>query len=278
MATVELKPNGVRALSRAVPALLDGFRRHDLMLFASAIAFQILTSVVPLALFALGLLGFLDLTEVWQRDLRPHIMDSVSAPALQVIDDTVRRVLGGKQLFWVTMGALLAVWQVSGAVRAAMDALNRVHEAEETRSFGARYVRSLLLAVAGIVLVLLAMAVVVAAPLAYGELPGVLAGLALVARWVVAAALLFLAVGLLVRHGPDCPKRLGWVSVGAGLVIVIWLAMSALFGVYLTTVASYGSLFGNLATVVVLMGYLYASAVTFVAGIEVDALVRERAG
>ena len=265
----------VTRTTRALPALVDGFRRHELLLFASAIAFQVLTAVVPLALFALGLLGFLDLTEVWRGDLRPTVADSVSPAALEIIDDTVRQVLSDRQGFWVTTGAVLAIWQVSGAVRAAMEALNRVHEVRETRPFAARYLRSVLLAISGIVLILLAVAVVSVSPLLLGDLSPPAAALALVVRWGLAAALLLLAVGLLVRHGPDRPQRLGWVSLGAGVVIVMWLGMSALFGLYLTTVASYGSLFGNLATVVVLMGYLYASAVTFVAGIEVDALARE---
>jgi membrane protein len=113
-------------------------------------------------------------------------------------------------------------------------------------------------------------------PLLYGEVGTGLAVLSAVARWGAAAALLTLAVGLLVRHGPDRPQSLGWVSVGAGLVIGSWLAMSALFLLYLTSVASYGSLFGNLATIVVLMGYLYLSSATFLAGIQMDALLRER--
>lgn len=64
-------------------------------------------------------------------------------------------------------------------------------------------------------------------------------------------------------------------SFGAAVTIAIWLGMSALFGVYLTQLASYGSVFGFLATFVVLTGYLYASCITFVAGIQLDAMARE---
>jgi membrane protein len=52
--------------------------------------------------------------------------------------------------------------------------------------------------------------------------------------------------------------------------------MSLGFVGYLKFVASYESVFGNLATVVVLLGYLYLSAVVFLAGAQVDALVRRR--
>lgn len=268
----------IRALPRELPALVDGFHRHDLMLYASAISFQVLTAIVPLLLFAFGMLGFLDLTEVWEGELRPTVAESVSSAVLSVIDDTIGRVLGARQLFWVTAGAALAAWQLSGAIRAAMDALNRVQGVEETRGWAARYTRSLLLAVGVGALVLLATAVVTVAPLLYGDPGTALSIAALIARWGIAAVLVLLSVGLLVRHGPNCPQTLGWVSIGAGIVVGGWLAMSAAFLVYLTTLASYGSLFGNLATLVVLMGYLYASSVTFLAGIQLDALLRARHG
>ena len=51
--------------------------------------------------------------------------------------------------------------------------------------------------------------------------------------------------------------------------------MSIGFGVYLRDVADYNSIFGGLATVVVLIAYLYASAVVFLGGVQVDALVRD---
>lgn len=267
---------GLRALPGELPALVEAFRRHDLLLYASAISFQVLTAIVPVALFVLGLLGFLDLTEIWQRDVRSEIVGSVSPALLTVIDDTVERVLEAKQLFWVTGGFLLATWQLSGAVRAAMDALNRVHEATETRSWPGRYARSFALAIAMAGLVLGAVAVVALLPVVDGDPGPVLGAVEFVARWAVGAVFLLLAIGLIVHFGPDREQPLAWVSAGAVIVMACWLGMSAAFGLYLTTIASYGSVFGALATFVVLTGYLYASAVTFVAGIQMDALLRAR--
>lgn len=259
-----------------VRELLDGYDRNDLLLYASAISFQVLTALVPLALFALGALGFLGLGEVWSQDLRPELATQVSAAGLEVIDTTVDHVLGSAQLFWVTAGALVAVWQLSGAVRAVMEVLNRVYGAEETRSFGRRYLVSVALAVATGVLVLVAVCVVAFVPLVDGG-PGPLVGAALlIGRWLVAALLLSTAVGLLVHQGPDRGQPLGWVSAGAAVIVVSWVLMSAAFGLYLSSVASYGSIYGALASVVVLMGYLYVSTAVFLTGIQLDAIIRRR--
>jgi membrane protein len=70
-------------------------------------------------------------------------------------------------------------------------------------------------------------------------------------------------------------RPLPWVSFGTLLVIAGWVAMSLGFWVYLTKIADYDSIFGHLATLIVLMAYLYAAAVVFLAGAQIDAVVRK---
>ena len=93
-------------------------------------------------------------------------------------------------------------------------------------------------------------------------------------RWALSAALLLLAVGLLVRHAPGTAQTLPWVSLGAGIVIVLWSVASALFYVYLTKLGSYESVFGSLAAVIVAMAYLYISTTVFLLGTQLDAIIR----
>jgi membrane protein len=120
-----------------------------------------------------------------------------------------------------------------------------------------------------------AVAVVVLGPLVAGH-PGALVGVLLfLGRWLAAAALLGLAVGLLVHQGSSLDQPFGWVSGGALAIVGGWVVMSAGFGLYLSQLASYNSIYGALASVVVLMGYLYASAVVFLGGIQLDVLLRE---
>ena len=58
--------------------------------------------------------------------------------------------------------------------------------------------------------------------------------------------------------------------------MIAWLGTSVVFGLYVTQVADYNSIFGSLATVFVLLSYLYVSAVSFLIGAEVDAIVRDQ--
>jgi len=261
-------------------SLLDSYREHDVLTYASAISFQTFFALIPLSLFALGVLGSLHLQEVWQRDLAPSLRAGFSPDAFRVVDDTVTQVLERRQLLWATLGALLAVWEVSGAVRGVMEIFNRAYGTSEHRGFVRRYAVSLSLSTAVSVLVVGAVAVVGLGPAAAAAVLGrsaPVAVLAIFARWLAAVALLLLTVALLVRFAPDKARPWRWVTFGAAVSVGGWIAMSLIFTWYVRDVANYTSLFGNLATLIVVLEYLYLSAIVFLTGVILDALTRERA-
>src|ERR1035441_448438 len=70
-----------------VRALVDGFEQHDLLTYASAISFQILTAIIPFLLFVLAVAGLLHLNSVWRDHLEPEIQANVSAAVFAVISD-----------------------------------------------------------------------------------------------------------------------------------------------------------------------------------------------
>ena len=263
-------------LPDAVRELIGSFSEKDLLTWASALAFQIATSVVPFLLFGFGLIGFLKLNSVWasmSKSLKPN----VSPAAFTVINNTADKVLHQKQVFWVTLGFGLAIWEVSGGMRAIMGGLNRIYELDESRRWIERVRRSIALAVGVSLLVLGAIAVVVLGPRLYGDIGQPLAALFFLLRWAIAATLLATATAITVRWAPDGYQPAGWVTVGTGIVVGSWIVASILFGLYIRFIASPGSIFGALATIVILFAYIYVSTITFFAGAEVDAIIRRRA-
>jgi membrane protein len=269
-----------RTLRATADEFVRGYRDNDLLTYASATSFQIVSAIIPFALFLLGLLGFLGLDQVWRRDIAPELRSDVSSAVFTVANQTALKVLGSKQLFWTTLGGALTVWEISGAVRAVMGALNRVYGAESERPFWSRMRRSLALAVGVGGCLFLAVAIVRFGPVALQEqhFPWVLQAVAFVLRWTLAVALLAIAVGLLVRYGTTTPQPIPWVTFGSALVIGGWIVMSVGFGIYLSEIASYDSIFANLASVFVLITYLYLSTMIFYAGVQLDAVVRRQVG
>ena len=254
--------DGLRELSAA-------FGRNDLFTFASAIAFQVFFALIPLMLFALALLSALGLEEIWTNDLATKLDDSASPAAFAVIDDTVTKVFKERQFFWLTLGAGLTIWKMSGATRSIMDVFDRIYDSDRERSMRERYAVSIGLSIASGLCILAAVAVVQLGPLLVDGPVGAL-------RYVIAIVLLAVAIHLLVAYAPSVRHPAGWVSFGTLIVVVSWLGTSAVYTLYLTNFAQYGSIFGALATIIITFQYLYMAAIAFLAGAQIDGLLRER--
>ena len=199
----------------------------------------------------------------------------MSQPAFALMDDVVTNVFEARTLFWVTAGFVLALWEISGAVRAVMGAVNRVYACPSRRSWRRR------------MLVSTALGLAVGACLLGGGRRGPDHAAALRRRragprgcccWCCAGRprrrSCCSASRSCCTSGPSTRQPLGWVTRGTLMIMVGWLVMSAGFGLYLRYVADYNSIFGGLASVVVLIAYLYAAAVVFLGGVQVDALIR----
>jgi membrane protein len=267
----------IRALSlrEAVRLVVRGYDEHDLLTFASALAFRILYAIVPLALFGFGLLGGIGLDEEWTREWGPRVKDSVSDPAFGVIDTTAQRVLEEQQTFWMTAGAALAVWAISSAMRTIMDVLDRVYGSQRERTFLERMRVSLALGVAVTLLLLGAVGSATAGD-AVLRAAGIESPPILWLRWPLALALLLAVIALLVARAPVERRPLHWVTIGSALIVVAWMGTSIVLGWYLTAIADYGSIFGALATVVIVLTYLYFASAAFLTGAELDAILHRR--
>src|SRR5919108_2505659 len=125
--------------------VVRSFRDNDLTNFASAIAFRVVLALVPFLLFLLALLGFLDLEEVWRSDVAPELKKNASDTAFKLVDETVTQVLRQKQVWWLTAGLGLTVWELSAATRVTMVALDRIFGFHRRRGFLELLPRSLAL-------------------------------------------------------------------------------------------------------------------------------------
>jgi membrane protein len=267
------------SLRGATRAVADGFKQNDLLTYASAISFQVFFALVPLTLLALGLIGTFGLSDWWSTDAAHTVKENVSGPVYHVINDTVLKILAHRQVFWVTLGAAIAVWEVSGAMRATMQVLNSVYGVEEKRSFWRKLWESIVLSTAVTFMLLLAAAVVKVGPGAARALVGkgaLVSVVSFLASWGAAVALLFLVVAIVVRYAPDTRRPVRWVTFGGVLVIVGWIGMSLLYGFYITSLADYASVFGSLAVLMVTLSYIYLSAIVFLSGVQLDSLIRHQ--
>lgn len=255
--------------------MVERFARNDILTYASAVARQLLTAVIPLVLLAFLLVGAFDKQAVWRQELAPHVADRASVQTYDAIDTVVEGLIGSTHTGWLVFAVAILVWEVSGAVRACMGGLNRIFELEESRPTVRRFGVSVLIAIPLALLVLGAMLV---AARGHGWLDlGPVQIVWSVARWLLVVVLLWTATALLIRYAPNGNEPVGWVTVGGVVVIVAWIVASLVFGWWVFSMANYKTPFGTSIAMLTLVGYLYTSAIVLLVGAQIDQLLQEQA-
>jgi membrane protein len=260
------------AVKNLVRLWVDLFKRHNLLTYASAIAFQAFVALVAFALLFVGVLGAIGHQEVWSDLIAPQIAPKVLPSVFAGIDETVLHIFGSNSAGLIAFAAVLTIWEISGVVRACMGAFATIYEADENRPWWIRFPLSigiaLVLTVAIVGAVLLATAARSAVHGSWGIPFAIL-------RWLAAVAVTIGAFGVLVRFAPVQPRTTRWASGGAALVVLAWLIQSALFEIYLRTFADYTSAAGSLLGVYFLTTYLYVAAIVLLVGVELDEQLRQ---
>jgi membrane protein len=252
--------------------------RYDLLTTASALAFRVLFALIPLAAAALALLGVVHLGDLWQDWLAPRLQERVTPAQFEVIDTAAQSILGRGTAFWLTFGLLLAVWEVSGAVRGAMGALNRVYGREDSRPFWRRMAISIGLAL----VVSLAFVVAIGALSLGDELAAQLGSdgwahaLGAIIRIGVASLAALVGVVVMIRWGTSKRHTVRWLGFVSVLVVVLWIVASVILTWYFRSLADYRSVFGAVTSFIVLLIYLYWISILLLAGALADSMLRER--
>jgi membrane protein len=258
---------------RFAAALASDLTEGELLTYASAMAFRILFAAIPLALAFVALLGFLDLAPVWNTGVAPVVRPTLGEPGFAVVDGTVQQILATRQVFWLTLGLALAIWQLSSTVRVTADALDRLFGVENRRRLRDWLGVSIAVSVA------VALCLIVAAVALYfgDDLSASVLGngvIGWVGGWaislIVAVLAMLAAAALLLRFMPG--ERVRWRFAGTGALVTVaaWGLATGAFGVYVTWVIDYGSLFGGLAIPFVLLLYLNFASLFFLIGVWLE--------
>jgi membrane protein len=257
------------SFKKIVRLWVDLFDRHSLLTYASAIALRMFIAAVACILFALGILGASHQQQLWRETIGPAIEPKVLPDVFAGIDETVNHVFSSSSAGLLALAAALAVWEVSGIVRAGIGALDEIYETPETRPFWIRFPLSWGLAVLVLAATLGAIAIVWA-----GHLSGSWSIPVLILRWPAAVILIAFAFELIVRWGPDENRRVRWTSLGSALVVVGWIGETLIFGAYVRSVANFRTPVGSLEVFIFIATYFYIAAIVLLVAMELDELVR----
>ena len=263
-----------KAFKAIVSVWVDLFDEHGLLTSAAAIALQAFVAMVALALLALALIGATGHQHVWTGQIAPQLRPKLLPDVYAGINASVDKVFSTSSTSQILIAVLLAIWEVSGAVRACMSALSRVYGTTDERPWYVRFPLSIGIAILLIVALAGSFILIVGLRHAAHGTEGVLLA---VARWAGTIVLLTAAFTVLVRFAPAERRSKRVASAGAALVVVAWIVQSLIFAWYLRSSANYRTAVGSLTAIYFFTTYFYVAAIVLLVGIELDEQLRRDA-
>jgi membrane protein len=193
---------------------------NRIFLIAAGVTFYLILAIFP---------GIAALVSIYGLFVDPHRMvshlDIVAsvAPggAVDVLRDQLTRLgrQNGTALgISFVIGISISLWTATSGVKAIFDALNVVYGEEEKRGFIKLNAIALVFTVGTILFVLVALAGVVAIPVAlsYVPLPGITSVILKVARWPILFVLVACALSVLYRYAPSrAEPQWRWITWAA---------------------------------------------------------------
>lgn len=252
---------------------------------ASEMAYSCMLAIFPAILAVLTSVGLFGRSS---QDTFQAIMDQIRQVApqevLSLVDGYVRDVSYGQSSGLLSLSFLGAIWAGSGAVSAAMTALDLSNEvpSEKQRPFWKSKLVSLALMLALLVLIGVASGVVFfsGVVLRWGATQAGGVGLDPVGSlvlwvwelltWPIALGIITMACMMLYRYGPSARRKGTPLLPGALCASLLWVAVSGLFRLYVSQFGNYNQAYGTVGAVIVLLLWLWLSSLALLMGGQVN--------
>jgi len=243
---------------------------------AAQLAYYFFFSLFPAVLVGIAFASFFPLEHFVDR-IVGALGGIVPADVVTILQAQIRKISEGNNGGILTFGLVVALWSSSAALMGLIDALNRAYDIDEGRSWWKVRLLALGLTLMLAAFILLAFALVLVGPTA-AEHIATAAGLGpvfawtwKVLQWPLVLALVAVGAGFVYYFAPDAEQEWVWVTPGAILAAVIWLAASLGFKYYVSSFGTYTETYGAIGGVMVLLLWFYLSGVVFLLGAELNA-------
>ena len=268
--------------SRAWPAVLKRtlkeYKADNLPDLAAALTYYGVLAIFPMLIVLVSILGLIGNSVT--QPLIDNLGKVAPGAAKQIFTSAIHNIQSNQGTAGVLaiVGLLGALWSASGYVGAFMRASNVIWDVEEGRPIWKTI--PVRLAVTVVTLLLLtagAIAVTFTGGLAkqVGNVIGVGSTAVQIwdiAKWPVLIVLVAVMLAILYYAAPNV-KQPGfhWVTPGGLLAVLLWIAASALFALYVASFSSYNKTYGALASVIVFLVWLWITNTVILLGAELNA-------
>jgi membrane protein len=260
---------------------IQDFLDDDMETHAAALAYQVLFSLFPFIIFLIALLGFLNLSDffAWLQQQAAAVFPDQAMDQVNRVINELQKPQGGL----LSAGAIIALWTASVGTRTVMHALNVAYNVKESRPIWKRFPLSILYTIGIAAMMIIAATLLVIGPEAIqwlAERVGLEQLFVILwtwLRWPVILLLLITAVTLVYYVAPNVEQEFRFITPGAVISVIAWIAASLGFDFYVRNFADYSVMYGSIATIMVLLLYFFISAAVLLFGAEVNSVIEHHA-
>lgn len=246
----------------------------DITDYAAALTYYAILAVLPAMLATVLAFGLISPNTA--EEFITHVTAYAPADSGADLHAVLSHALDADGTAWplLVTGAASALWSASSYLAVFRRALHRMHRVEDRRSTWRKAHRIVLTALVLLGLLLVgSLTLLLTGPLA--EVVGRMLGMGTTAawawsllRWPVLLGLVALLVVVVFHTGPVSARRHGHTLPGGALAAALWLAVSAGFSSYASTLGAYSRLYGSLSGIVVFLVWLWLSNLALLTGAQ----------
>jgi membrane protein len=251
-------------------------RETNASIVAAGVAFYAFLALVPALIAVVAIYGLVA-NPADVKDQITSFTDALPRDAQRLLSNqlsSITRKAGGGTGIAAVIAIGAALWSASSGIAALNTGLTIVNRENETRGMLKRRTLALaltLLAVAGI-LVMLALVVALPSVLDSVDITGVGGTVLELARWPLLAGVLLVGLAIIFRYGPQRRRsRWRWVSPGAIVAVIVGLAASIGFSIYVSLLGNYNKTYGALGAIIIMLLWLYLMAFAVLFGAAMNA-------
>ena len=255
----------------------------DLFNRAAQVAFYFSFAFFPLLLFVITLFGMvLESTESLRNALYRYLAQIMPASAYDLVHKTLDEIMENSSGGKLTIGLLVTLWSASAGVDSIRSSLNAVYQLSEGRAWWHTKLQSLVLTLLFILLIAVSLAGVTFG-WQLGQMFFSSIGLQISSPWILVtiqwAALLIVllfATEVVYSWVPCFDKfKWVWISPGAVVAILLWIAFTAGFRLYLQYFNTYNKAYGSLGAVIILMLWMFLTGTALLIGGAINSVLNE---
>jgi membrane protein len=259
------------------------FDDDEVLTRSAALSYYFMSALIPMLFFLVTCLGIFGKSHDLRHSLFTYIQQFMPPDAFSMLQKTMREVVTHSSGLKLAIGLVLALWSGSGGMRSIMDALNRCYHVKESRPLWKSVPLSMALTAAISALTIAALVIVL-----YGgsiaQFVGDHTGLSnitvllwRVVQWPLAFFFVVLAFATIYYWAPDAEQQWSWITPGSLIGVILCVAASICFRIYLHYFNSYGKTYGSLGAVIVLLLWLYITGMAILVGGEINSEIENSA-